>query len=59
MTANAFKEDVKATRDAGMDEHIIKPIDPPHLYEVLAAFLDGEKKEKRPDSAGNPRALNG
>ena len=29
MTANAFEEDRKACLDAGMDEHIGKPIDIP------------------------------
>lgn len=27
MTANAFVEDIKKTRDAGMDEHLSKPVD--------------------------------
>lgn len=27
MTANAFVEDIKKTRDAGMDEHLSKPMD--------------------------------
>lgn len=31
MTANAFEEDRKACLDAGMDEHIGKPIDIPLL----------------------------
>ena len=27
MTANAFAEDVQATLNAGMDDHVAKPID--------------------------------
>ena len=27
MTENAFLEDVKKSRDAGMDEHLSKPVD--------------------------------
>ena len=35
MTANAFAEDVRAAKDAGMDEHIAKPLDFGRLKEVL------------------------
>lgn len=36
MTANAFAEDVKMSRDAGMNAHLAKPINPQELYRVLA-----------------------
>ena len=36
MTANAFAEDVKMSRDAGMNVHLAKPINPQELYRVLA-----------------------
>ena len=39
MTANAFEEDRRAAIDAGMDEHIAKPIDIDRLRSVLARFL--------------------
>lgn len=39
MTANAFDEDRKAARDAGMDGHIAKPIDIPKLMELLMEVL--------------------
>ena len=39
MTANAFEEDRKASLDAGMDEHISKPVDIHKLKETLAKFL--------------------
>jgi CheY-like chemotaxis protein len=39
MTANAFEEDRKAAIDAGMNEHIAKPIDVVKLKEVLKKFL--------------------
>ncbi|MGI6665009.1 MAG: response regulator [Christensenellaceae bacterium] len=39
MTANAFKEDVQACLDAGMNDHIAKPIELDRLYEVLAQYL--------------------
>lgn len=35
MTANAFAEDVKAALDAGMNEHVSKPIDMEHLKSVM------------------------
>lgn len=39
MTANAFDEDRKAAIDAGMNDHIAKPIDVVKLKEVLKRFL--------------------
>lgn len=36
MTANAFDDDRQNTRDAGMVDHIAKPVDPHRLYAVLA-----------------------
>ena len=38
MTANAFDEDVKRCRDAGMNAHLSKPIDMNKLFEVLAKY---------------------
>ncbi len=46
MTANAFAEDVKAARDAGMNEHIAKPLEPEVISRVLGRFL-GEKAENK------------
>ena len=39
MTANAFTEDVKKALDAGMDEHISKPIDMASISEKLTQVL--------------------
>ena len=39
MTANAFAEDRQDALDAGMDEHIAKPIDVEKLLSTLAVFL--------------------
>ena len=39
MTANAFEEDRKAAIDAGMDEHISKPIDIDKMKYILSRFL--------------------
>ena len=39
LTANTFKEDVEAARDAGMQAHIAKPIDIAVLTKELKAVL--------------------
>ncbi|MFG6485533.1 PAS domain S-box protein [Roseateles sp. BYS78W] len=39
MTANAFSEDRRACLDAGMDDHIAKPVDPGLLQATLARWL--------------------
>ena len=46
MTANAFDEDRRACLDAGMNDHIAKPVEPQHLYQTLLAWL--ERSEIRP-----------
>lgn len=39
MTADAFTEDVQKCRDAGMDGHVAKPIEPAALYDTLAGII--------------------
>ena len=39
MTADAFAQEQEQTRQAGMDEHLSKPIDPAGLYAVLARHI--------------------
>lgn len=39
MTANAFEEDRRLCIEAGMDEHISKPVNPEHLFETLLKWL--------------------
>lgn len=39
MTANAFVEDIRRSREAGMDGHVSKPVDLEHLQEVLRTRL--------------------
>lgn len=38
MTANAFEQDIRASLDAGMNDHVSKPIDEKRLYEVLRKY---------------------
>jgi signal transduction histidine kinase/CheY-like chemotaxis protein/HPt (histidine-containing phosphotransfer) domain-containing protein len=40
LTANAFADDIKACRDAGMDEFIAKPVRKKVLMEKLAVLLE-------------------
>ena len=39
MTANAGDEDRRQTKEAGMSEHLAKPIDPKLLYTTLQKFI--------------------
>lgn len=41
MTADAFAEDVAATREAGMNGHLTKPLDAAAMKRELARFLAG------------------
>jgi CheY-like chemotaxis protein len=39
MTANAFDEHRQACLDAGMDDHVPKPVEPAQLYATLLRWL--------------------
>ncbi len=39
MTANAFMDDIQRSRDAGMDEHLAKPIELDRIHETLQRLL--------------------
>ena len=39
MTANAFDDDRRACLDAGMNDHIGKPVDPERMYQTLLRWL--------------------
>lgn len=42
MTANAFADDRQRTRDAGMNEHLAKPVDMEQLQQVLRKWLSAD-----------------
>lgn len=39
LTADAFHEDEIKCLEAGMNDHLIKPIDPHQLYEVISTYI--------------------
>lgn len=43
MTANAFADDVAMSRDAGMNDHIVKPLNMTVLFQTLEKWLPGKK----------------
>ena len=43
MTANAFDDDRQKTRDAGMNGHLAKPVDPDQLQQVLEMWLQPDR----------------
>ena len=50
MTANAFTEDRIRAKEAGMDEHIAKPVDAKLLVKVIHKLVDGRKTLSEGDS---------
>ena len=42
LTANTFKEDIKAVLAVGMNDHIAKPIEPNDLYAKLRQYMGAE-----------------
>ncbi|MDD3795931.1 MAG: ATP-binding protein [Lachnospiraceae bacterium] len=39
MSANTYEEDIQKSREAGMNAHLFKPVEPMRLYETLAEYL--------------------
>ena len=48
MTANAFDEDIKASRDAGINAHLAKPIDTQLLYSTLERYIGSHSASALP-----------
>ena len=38
LTANDFEEDIRQTREAGMNDHLTKPFDMEKIFSALAAY---------------------
>ena len=60
LTANAFADDIKACRDAGMDEFIAKPVRKKILMEKLAGLLADDPRfgvNSGPQDCAAPAAL--
>ena len=53
MTAHAMAGDREKSLDAGMDDHITKPIDPEFLFEALAKWIP-IKERGLPQQSGKP-----
>ncbi len=41
MTANAFDEDIERSKQAGMNAHLAKPIEPEMLYKTITHYIYG------------------
>lgn len=46
LTANAFVEDRRACLDAGMDDHLVKPLEPEALRAALARWTGGRSRAR-------------
>lgn len=44
MTANAFSDDIRQAKEAGMNEHIAKPIDVSVMFSVLSDWMNGKRE---------------
>ena len=45
MTANAFTEDRQQTREAGMNEHIAKPVDAEKVEKTICGVLSRQSEQ--------------
>jgi two-component system, sensor histidine kinase and response regulator len=57
MTANAFEEDRRQCLDAGMDDHLGKPVQPEDLYRALRRWLP--RTEPKATPPGNTADIRG
>ncbi len=57
MTAHAMAGDAQKSRDAGMNDHITKPIDPDRLFDTLQKWIPPKEKRFTPDLMNKRDAL--
>ena len=50
MTANAFTEDMEKSKEAGMDEHLSKPVDIAMLERAVRKYLVTPSENERPST---------
>lgn len=50
MTANAFTEDMEKSKEAGMDEHLSKPVDIAVLERAVRKYLVIPPENERPST---------
>jgi two-component system sensor histidine kinase/response regulator len=54
MTANAMEQDRRKCMDAGMNDFLVKPIDPPDLWAVLMRWVRPRREPVAPASSPAP-----
>lgn len=47
MTANAFEEDRRKCMEVGMNDHLVKPVEPEILYQGLIKWLPAKKNNRK------------
>lgn len=50
LTANAFTENIKKCREAGMNDHIAKPLDINRIYRILAQYITQPEEDSHDES---------
>ena len=56
MTANAMAGDREKAIDAGMNDHVAKPIDVKALFSTLLRFIKPGERESAPETAGKQKS---
>lgn len=57
MTANAFEDDRRRCEEAGMNGHLVKPVDPERLFSALAQWIPDDSREPQQVAATQPEQV--